>query len=556
MDLNVEKIKNLLEDGYKIVRHQLQYKNNTGQNIIENEVTLQKESNTVIIHSIDSPEFLQFISHFKRAKDKYDNAEFIYVKDLDRYNQMVEKQQNQVALRDHHRLSISGREFSEGIITTYFQPGEPGKSLGLANFWIDLDQNPDFKNVDFKDEIVVYDKSNSPVFRGFVKNYEYSDQNGFILAQDMSLKMDIKKVSVEFNKMNSVDCVGLLTESAGFKFRPHGIPYNTIERDFIVIIPVQNMIIDQSFRIGDVEFYQEFESLDDSLIRKSNTGRNNSLWNGNFPRARVTVKAKQFFQAISKGFSSISKAVDIIALRTDMSFPTLLINDDSVKFQFSYYKHLSKVKIPSWVYCREKDSEAHTFFNTESIIENLLSIEVDPQNFFEDVNKLCSDLIIKDNPTADEENLLQVLHWLRKSIQEDNNKDKFISLWIGFEFLISGVKTASMFTEKEISDLIKIMDDTGYDINKKDAIKSKLKMLNEPPLMEKFSHLKNSLGVDLSDWELSILRAARKKRTDLIHGRKDVDIQDEELNKMRTILEKMLIKKLDFIKRDRLSDNS
>jgi hypothetical protein len=548
MDANVEKTKKLLENGYKIVRIELKFQKQAGQDVLENIVTLKKDVNTKIIHSVNSPEYFDFVSHFKQVKDRYDSIEFIYVEDLGNYNRMMENQANRQVLQDHHKLKISGWEFSQGILTLNFKPSGPGNRIGLADFWIDLNKNPNFKEVDFKDEIEVYDRDNKLVFKGYVKNYENSVNTGFLSIQDLSLKMEHEKIAVEFIGMSPTDCVGLLTESVGFGFVPHGVPYKTNERNFIIIMPVQNLIIDQNFKIGNVEFYQKFDSLDDSLIRKSNNGRQNPLWNGNLPRARIEVEAKQFFEAITKGYTAISKAIDVAALRTDMSFPSVTINDTQKNFGFSYYRHLSRVKVPTWVYCREKDSQAHTFFNVESIIENILSLAIDPENYFTEINELYSDLIVKDNLTEDENNILQVLHWLRKSIQEGNNIDKFLSWWVAFEFLISGTKTKKLFTPSEISSLVKEVDATEFPDEKKEAIKSKLRMLNDSPLMEKFNHLRNALEVNFTDWELGILKTAREKRTDLIHGKKDVVIKDDELNKMRTILEKMLIKKVGKLK--------
>jgi len=47
---------------------------------------------------------------------------------------------------------------------------------------------------------------------------------------------------------------------------------------------------------------------------------------------------------------------------------------------------------------------------------------------------------------------------------------------------------------------------------------------------------------------LKILYTARKKRVDIIHGKKDSEIEIEELTKMRTIIEKMLVKKITYLK--------
>ncbi|MFA5064456.1 MAG: hypothetical protein WC566_03220 [Dehalococcoidia bacterium] len=544
MDSNVERFKRLMEDGYRILGIKMKFAKHNEQDTLEIDVTLKRGENTETVYSINSSEFLDYVNHFKKVKDKYDNDEFIYINDLSRYDSLMNQYHNQPVLSEHHQLRISGREFSKGIMTLYFRPAGVDNKQGLASFWIDLAQNPDFRNVDFKDEVEIYDRSHNIVLRGFAKNYESSDQTGFILVQDSSLKMEHERKSVEFIKMNTTDCVGLLAESCGFNFKPHGIPYNTDERDFIIIMPVQNLIIDRNFVIGNVEFYQDFNDLDDFLIRKSGTGRNNSLWNGNFPRAKVTIKARQFNEAIIGGYGIIAKAIDIIALRTDISFASPVINDDTNIFGFSYYKYLSRVKIPTWVYCREKDSEAHTLFNIESLIENTLALDIDPRGYFDDINSLCSDLMVKENISVDEMNILHALHWLRKSIQEGSNKDKFIDLWIAFEFLLSGTKSKKLFTNDQISELQRVidnLDENSYVRTQKDAIKSKIEMLNDSPLMEKFNQLKFELGVDLSEWEIGILKTARRKRANLFHGRGDVEIKEGDLNKMRTILEKMLI---------------
>lgn len=225
----------------------------------------------------------------------------------------------------------------------------------------------------------------------------------------------------------------------------------------------------------------------------------------------------------------------------------LKINGDLKSFTFSYYKHLSKVKIPTWVYCREKNSQSHTFYNIESVRENTLSLEVEPQKFFEEINGLCSDLISKNNLTQEENNFVQVFHWLRRSIQEGNKKDKLIDLWTAFEFLISDVKSATVFTPNDKSKLIKIISETDFNDRQKNAINSKIDMLNDSPLMEKFDSLRDVLGIDFSDAELKILKNTRNKRNDLIHGQKDVLIEDNELNKMRTIIEKILIGKINSL---------
>lgn len=548
MNENVERITKLLEAGYKIIHIEMEFDKLKGPGTLDHTVTLKKGTDRQVIRSVNSPEFMKYIIHFKQARDKYDNSEFVYIDDLEKYNKLVESHHKHEVLQDHHKLSVSGRDFSQGITTMSLKPGGRDNRTGTAEIWVDLDKNPAFRDVDFKDKIEVRDKSNAVVLKGYVRNYQASDRTGFVSIQDLTLRMESEKVTVEFNKMNPADSIGLLVESGGLPFQPHGMAYNTSPRAFTVIMPVQNLIIDQSFRIGDVEFYQDFDSIDDALIRKSNIGRTNIVWNGNFPRARIQVTAKQFFEAITKGYDAIYGAIDVIAFRADWTFPSIELNDGQRDFMFSYYKYLSRVKGSTLVYCREVQTQAHTFINVESVVENVLSLELDPQGYFAEVNELCVDILKKDNPTDEESRVLQVLHWLRKSIQEGNKKDKFLDLWVAFEFLTAGTSMPKMFQPNEIASLHKLEEGSGLSKEQKQSIRFRINQLNEPPQMAIFNHLIKNLGVNFTDAELKLLSSSRKKRTEIIHGKKDPEIKDEELNKMRTILEKVLIRKISALK--------
>jgi len=550
MDENVEKIKRLIEEGYKIIHEEMKFDQIKAPDILQQAVTLKKGKSQEIVKSINSPEFMEFINHFKQARDKYDNPEFIYIQDLKKYEQIVNSVYKHEALRDHHTLHISGRDFSQGIITMSMKPSGPNNRIGTAEIWVELDKNVDFNNIDFKDELEIRDVSNSVVLKGYVKNYQSTEHTGFVSIQDLSLRMEHEKITAEFNKMNPIDSVGLLAESGGFPFVPHDVPYNTTPRNFTIIVPIQNLIIDESFKIGNVEFYQDFNSIDDGLIRKSNTGRTSPLWNGNLPRARAHVIAKQFFEAITTGYDAICRAIDVVSFRTDWTFPSIKINDEEKYFMFSYYKYLSRVKGTTLVYCREVETQAYTFFNIESVIDNVLSFEIEPQGYFSATNELCDDILNKESLTEEESRVLQVLHWLRKSIQEGNDQDKFLDLWVAFEFLTSGTSVPKLFQPSDVSGLIKLLESSKLSEQQKRAIHFRINQLNEPSQMNIFNHLIKTLGVEFTNSELKILSTARTKRTEMIHGKNNPEIKTEELNKMRTILEKVLIKKISALSRE------
>ena len=152
--------------------------------------------------------------------------------------------------------------------------------------------------------------------------------------------------------------------------------------------------------------------------------------------------------------------------------------------------------------------------------------------------------------TQDEKNLLMTLHWLRRAIQSGDNKDKMLDLWTAMEFLISGTKVNPLFCNDQ-KDAIKRLLGANLDLTteQKKALFDKIDMLNSPPLKVKIYALKKTLGIDLTDEELELIDTARNKRNDIIHGKRDVDVYDKELNKLRSIIERLLIGRISDLNR-------
>jgi len=441
-------------------------------------------------------------------------------------------------------IKISGRSFSKGL---EFKISESIFSKTAGSIRIDLSINPEFRNVDFKDHIEIYiDKK--PRWLGIVKNYQFDDKFGIITFEDERLRLENEPISAEFLNMKPIDTMALITQSSGILLNPHRQDEYNFERNFFIIIPIQNLEIKDSFKIGNVKFYKKFDELDGSIISDSNTGKKNFFWTDCSVRAKIKINAVNFFEAISKGYEKISQAIDIIALRTDLSFPSMATNSHHQNFSFNYYTLLSKVKIPTTVYCRRVGSHAALFYDMESISKKRLSLDEKPIKFFDELILLCNDLIVKKEPTQEEENLLQVLHWLRKAMQEGDKKDKFLDLWIAFDFLVSGESTERLFTKDDKEKLKKIILSDNFNEKQKSAILSKIDMLNDSPLMERFFQLTLNLEISFSADEISALKKMRGKRTDIIHGKKDISIIEGELSKMRTILEKLFIGKINTLK--------
>jgi len=458
---------------------------------------------------------------------------------------MTGKNHDQPLSSETCKIRIFGQSFPEGLLS--IKPILKGSSLiQFATFRINLKKNPGFRNADLKGTVQIF-FNNEIKFLGLVKRYHFTDEFGIVDLQDMTLKTEYEKLTVlEPLNLGASDIMALLTQSSGWFFHPpQDLIYDESERDFVIIVPVVNLKTTENFNIGNVEFYQDFKNIDDSFIRKSKNGTKNLVWTNNTTRAKTVVKAKSFFDAIITGYSVISSAIDVIALRTDFSFPSISINSVQHDFEYSYHILLSKVKIPTSVYCREDNTDFAVIFDFENIRENALTLDANSQKFFKEINILCNNLLLKTSLSPMEKNLIQVLHWLRKAIQEGNDKDKFLDLWIAFELLISGEKSRKRFNKGDMEYFTNLITNSSFNEEQKSTIISIIKaQINSNPLLVKFDQLVKKLKIFFSTEERSKLSKMYEKRNDLVHGRKDVEIDDDELDKMRTIIEKIFIGKI------------
>jgi len=113
------------------------------------------------------------------------------------------------------------------------------------------------------------------------------------------------------------------------------------------------------------------------------------------------------------------------------------------------------------------------------------------------------------------------------------------------EFLVSGTKSEAIFCRDQIENLKRIVE-AGQILQDKqrNVLFKKLDMVNDVPLMEKIRIMEQEFDVKLTKEEDEILRSTRNKRNYLIHGKKDIDITESELNKLRSIIELLLIGKI------------
>jgi hypothetical protein len=223
------------------------------------------------------------------------------------------------------KLKLSGRCFDKGF-EIFRDSGFHGKEIrDIYKFVIDLDVNPDFLYCDLKDEIEFFQKEDI-IFRGIIKDFLVDGKKVKIVANGVERKLDYISIKgAVFSRYLSLwDMLSLLiTPSEEIRLGNIQGFHDTTPRDFIVIVPVRNLAFKEHINIGNVEFYNDFNTIDDKIIKKTDFGKNDPDWIVNFARARVITNASEFRTALFDGYSKISTAIDLVTLRNDLSFQDL-----------------------------------------------------------------------------------------------------------------------------------------------------------------------------------------------------------------------------------------
>jgi hypothetical protein len=199
MDKDIIKMQSLLEKDYNIVKISTNYQNG----IVESTISLEKQSKRETIKS-KSNDFYKVVSRFKKVKNIYNNDEFVYIKDIDHFNRAVDSSLRNIQhASEGYIFKLSGRSFSEGIIAFVSRSKSPSPKTTYKRV-IDIERNPEFLKCDLKDELEILSKINDDIiFRGFIRNYSFSDKKATIVAQDISLQLENTKIQgMEFHNMS------------------------------------------------------------------------------------------------------------------------------------------------------------------------------------------------------------------------------------------------------------------------------------------------------------------------------------------------------------------
>jgi len=551
MGKDVERIKRLLSEGYKIINKGFSFDKkidgDTGARII---VELGKGSDKQKIESKEDPDLFEFINHFVMMKDKHENTIFEYVDNPKNY-EPTQPEQLPPIQRDKHTIVIGSRKFDKGILMQYFERN-PKNSLDIATgFWIDQDENSSLIEVDYKDIVQIYDnKSKKLIFLGMIESASISHSIISFRCHSGSKDLHYQHLLLETHVNDLVEQMVFIMQIAGeksFRINPELLEKrNTESREFVIIMPVDNLMLQEDVQIADVEIYHKPITNEDYLIRQSDTGKKDQDWNANKLRIRTTVVANDFYNAIMLGYKRISMIIDWVSFRSDISFPSYEFKGKKKEINFSMYRNMSRIKTPSKIFCKEKDSPNYLIYDLNSIIDNPIVLEHQADYFFNITKELIEPIFSKKwNELSDlERNLINSMHWLRMGRFSQSKTERLMFLYNSLEFAISDLPSKRLFSKEEIKSFRKKIIKEQYSEKKKTKLEFALSQLNKSSLNETLTDFCEQFYIAFTENEWKVIKNCRTKRNDIIHGKSDIKVETFETDKLQSLIERILLKRL------------
>jgi hypothetical protein len=124
-------------------------------------------------------------------------------------------------------------------------------------------------------------------------------------------------------------------------------------------------------------------------------------------------------------------------------------------------------------------------------------------------------------------------------------------LWHALEFAAHGLSSDKEFTENDIEQIKSKMQEikvNGIPLSSKklEILVDKIGQLNDAPLMVRLREFVSKKSIPFDDSEFKTIQQARKKRNDIEHGKDNVEIERYELEKLRSLIERIIIARNKF----------
>ena len=412
-----------------------------------------------------------------------------------------------------------------------------------------MNKNPNYCEIDLRDEVkIIWTDTGEIVFRGFTHQTLYGGDSAVFLCYGGTRRLHEERITLEVLGMEPQDVLYFIAISGGLKAHFHGGPRPNLSfRDFKVIFPIEGLEIPCDFKVENILFTPNIRNeLSDQA--KKGKALCNPPWSNASAFAVVILKANHFYEALIEAEKLAQRAIDWIQFRTDITIPCIIEGGKKKRIYYSLRKNFSRFRLIKYGLVTDLTTGASLFYLLDERIGHPLVFKYNPDEFLEPIvpiwNKLAKFSTRKESEV---QALYQTLNWLMLSYEEESPIDNLLQLWIAFEFLCSREKVPKFVKRSSLKKAITCIENLNIPQDEKKKIIEKINEVNNPSLMTRWNHLLNRLRIRLTNREKELISKLRSARNKVIHGDKIVELSIEQIEKFRSVLERVFLLKIENI---------
>ncbi len=541
---NVIKLKELLKNGWRISSHSLSFSATANEEKVH--IVLEKEGVKTFMEVVNDGEFTEFTLHFEKFEDDFGNYEFIYVEDIKEYKAKLEEFTKKGSVPNRpYKITIGEVELNGAYLYYLVLPGYGRAHVGAANFFVRLDQNPEFHRVDFRDEVkIVWTDNEQVAFRGFPHEVYVSESSAMLLCYGGTRRFFQSRVACEFVGITPEDAIYFLAISGGLNPQFDGPAQPTLtRRNFKVIFPIGDLVIPTDFSVEQVVFIKDVQKVLSERIKRATT-LSKDPWSAASVFASVDVEAEHYFEALVKAEKIVKRAVDWIQFRTDITLPCFIDNGKNIMLSYNLSKSFSKCYLIPYGLAIDLKTNGAVFHLLTVQSGHQLVFKHGTDEFFEPLSSIWEKLSQIYNQNSESvQPLYEALSWLMQTFEVESVVDNLLQLWVAMEFICSKEKVPELVRRESINNSISSIKSLGLPPTEEEALIQTILQVNSPPLMAKWNHLLERLGIELTKKEEQLISKLRNERNSITHGKELCKLKIEDIEKFRSVLERVFLRK-------------
>jgi len=320
----------------------------------------------------------------------------------------------------------------------------------------------------------------------------------------------------------------------------HGLVLNKTRRTFHVTFPISGLNIVKTVALQGAELFPADPASEDERKITELKSRD-SIWSEK-GRLKFEVEATYFDEAAQEARRKATVFLDWLSYSLKLSLLGFRISGQVIFVPWVRDRSLALLAFGDQAYVKDTSEP-----KLKACVVDFRTIKITPtaelaDSDWEFYGKLRAEIEASGNGHGELPNLLSTIHWLRRSRESIDARDKLADLWIALEFLVASQTPPPICRAEFLKALSEVIKSAGEILqldNSKQLVDKFRNAVTMPTLRDKFDEYVKRFDVQIEKAEYAaVWDRLRDARNALEHGRggeidqSDLEIMEQMITKM------------------------